>query len=85
MCWVSQINNFYKLLIILTFELIPEIEKLSVETVKNGLAYVLGNSYNVTEIGKIVISKWYTNKNFGGVYSFTKQDFIKRVFHIKKN
>ncbi|RZB41611.1 spermine oxidase [Asbolus verrucosus] len=81
--WVAQFRNVLQapnnpnvLVGWITGDLVPEVEKLPLDTLKNGCAYVfkkfLGKAYNVTEIGRIMRSTWYSNENFRGTYSYTK-------------
>ncbi|KAJ3638720.1 hypothetical protein MTP99_002063 [Tenebrio molitor] len=63
-------------------DLLQEIEKLSDETMKMGIKYVvnkfLGKTYNVTEITEIVKSTWTINENFLGAISYVKRGTYKR-------
>jgi spermine oxidase len=81
--WITQlvdleqnINNPNVWSVWFAGDLVPEVEKLPIDVLKNGCEFVfnkfLGKNYNVTAIDQIVRSTWYTNPNFLGAYSFTK-------------
>ncbi|KAL3287703.1 hypothetical protein HHI36_002168 [Cryptolaemus montrouzieri] len=72
-----------------TGPLVPEIEKLKIEEIKNGVHYVikkfLGKKYNVTEPYIVIPSTWYTNPNFRGVYSYETVESANRTKQIQED
>ncbi|XP_044264139.1 probable polyamine oxidase 5 [Tribolium madens] len=87
--WVTQLLDLSRVgyntnvwMIWISGEMVPEIEKLSLEILKQGVKFTLekflGKDYNITEIGEVLRSNWVANENFRGTYSFTRKGLYQK-------
>ncbi|KAK9887449.1 hypothetical protein WA026_022595 [Henosepilachna vigintioctopunctata] len=67
-------NNSNVLIGWLVGPMVPDVEKLTAEEMKNGTLHAMkkafGRNFNVTEPVKVIHSKWCTNPHFRGTYSY---------------
>ncbi|XP_044745311.1 peroxisomal N(1)-acetyl-spermine/spermidine oxidase-like [Coccinella septempunctata] len=73
--WLMEAPDNTKVLVAwLTGPATPSVEKMSDDEIKNGIMQVinkfLGKYYNITEPEEIIPTRWHSNPNFRGTYSY---------------